>query len=96
MEVVVVKKNADFTEGRGPMLVDKIFDSMEAAEAYIAEQPGIYGSKQGKSRYGEWNGYSTTVMLVYGRENWKEIAEEQERQEALKKLTAREKELLGL
>lgn len=95
MEVVVVNKNADFTEGRGPMLVDKIFDSMEAAEAYISAQPGIYGSPQSKGKYG-WNGYSTKVMRVHGKENWKEIGEKQERQEALKKLTAREKELLGL
>lgn len=42
----VVTKNADFTEGRGPMLLDCVFLTIEAAEQYVEKQKGIYGSKQ--------------------------------------------------
>jgi hypothetical protein len=45
-EVFVVKKSSDFTEGRGPYLVDQIYDTQEAAEAYVRTQGGIFGSKQ--------------------------------------------------
>lgn len=42
----VVTKNSDFTEGRGPMLLDCVFSTIEAAERYVEKQKGIYGSKQ--------------------------------------------------
>lgn len=29
--VYIVRKNADQTEGRGPMVIDKVFDDLEAA-----------------------------------------------------------------
>jgi hypothetical protein len=44
--VAVVLKNADFIEGRGPMLLDSVFKSPEKAYDYIKTQEGIYGSKQ--------------------------------------------------
>lgn len=93
--VAIVLKNADFTEGRGPMVFDKVFDTVEHAEAYIATQPGIYGSKQGKGAYG-WNGYDVMRCEVYGGENWKEIMDKQLREEALKKLSPEERRVLGL
>lgn len=62
--VCVVLKNADFTEGRGPMLFHAVFSTPEKAREYVMSQDGIYGSKQGKSGYKtkdpniEWyNGY---------------------------------------
>lgn len=96
MQVAIVLKNADFTEGRGPMLLHKVFDTVENAEAYILLQPGIYGSKQGRSPYGGWNGYDVKVCEVYGGENWKEIMDKQLREEALKKLSPEERRVLGL
>lgn len=42
----VVTKNADRTEGRGPMLLDRVFSTIEAAERYVEKQEGIFGSKQ--------------------------------------------------
>lgn len=68
--VFVVFKNADFTEGRGPMLLHRIYETFELAEEYVLLQPGIYGTKQGSSgwqprpdfaapkREKNYNGYS--------------------------------------
>lgn len=44
--VFVVLKNADFTEGRGPMRLHKIFKTLDNAISYILAQNGVYGSKQ--------------------------------------------------
>lgn len=41
-----VLKNADFTEGRGPMVFHKVFKTLDSAVSYIMKQDGIYGSKQ--------------------------------------------------
>ena len=60
-------KNADFTEGRGPMLFHSVYDTFEAAEYFILNQDGIYGSKQGPSGYGDnekrksYNGYEILI-----------------------------------
>lgn len=94
--VAVVMKNADFTEGRGPMVLHKIFDKVEHAEEYISKQEGIYGSKQEKGKYG-WNGYSVSIMEVL-TDSDSVLREEEEiaRKRAMNKLTPRERELLGL
>ncbi|QIG73783.1 hypothetical protein PP935_gp008 [Rhizobium phage RHph_N34] len=49
--VFAVLKNADFTEGRGPMLLDKIFKDYIDADEYVMGQIGIYGSKQYRNPY---------------------------------------------
>lgn len=95
MQVAIVMKNADFTEGRGPMVFHKVFDTVENAEAYISLQPGIYGSQQRKDKYG-WNGYSVQVCQVYGGENWKQIMEDETKAAALRKLSHEERRVLGL
>lgn len=41
--VYVVKRNADMTEGRGPMVIDIIVDSLDLAKKYILSQTGIMG-----------------------------------------------------
>lgn len=61
-KVGVVLMNADWTEGRGPMLFHKVFESVEKAEDYVKKQEGIMGSKQYDSPrvYGNtlsYNGY---------------------------------------
>jgi hypothetical protein len=69
--VVIVLKNADFTEGRGPMLFDNVFSSMEKAEAYVDDKKvGIFGFEpdekfnfrlsvacKNSSQSGGWGGY---------------------------------------
>jgi hypothetical protein len=47
----VVLKNADFTEGRGPMLLDRLFHKFDNAVDYVMQQSGISGTKQGRSIY---------------------------------------------
>lgn len=70
MKVYVVRKNADFTEGRGPMLLHKIFSDAPLARAYVERQKGIYGSPQGLNKHYEeddeyhYNGYSIQGVKV--------------------------------
>lgn len=44
-EVYLVKKNADMTEGRGPMIVDSVWGNEEEAWAYANQQLGVMGRK---------------------------------------------------
>jgi hypothetical protein len=46
MKIYVVTKNADFTEGRGPMLYHSTYRSLEGARNYVKDHAGIYGSPQ--------------------------------------------------
>ena len=50
--IYIVMRNADFTEGRGPMTPDKIFIELSSAYNYIMTKTGIMGSAQGS--YGNW------------------------------------------
>lgn len=49
--VWVVMKNSDFTEGRGPMRVHRIFYYLYEAVDFVLSQDGIYGSKQSIRNY---------------------------------------------
>lgn len=72
----LVKKNADFTEGRGPMHFHKLFYHIEDAFNYIMKQDGVYGSVQrtnnysGISIYGKpycvsgFNGYDLNPVTI--------------------------------
>jgi len=68
--VWIVEKNADFTEGRGPMLFHKAFANEADAVAYIMDQAGIFGSKQnenfysGDSNYRSFNGYGLKHVFI--------------------------------
>lgn len=44
MLVYVVLKNADFTEGRGPMVFNKIFANQEDAKQYAFDNLNPYGN----------------------------------------------------
>lgn len=91
MEYVwVVKKNADFTEGRGPMRLHKIFAHESDARHWIMDQQGIYGSKQGVSSVGSnnYNGYSIEKFYVIP-----DIQELERAAERKKEIAAQIKEL---
>lgn len=45
-KVIAVLKNADITEGKGPMLLDKVFKGITNAFKYVEAQKGTYGSEQ--------------------------------------------------
>lgn len=42
-QVFVVFKNSDMTEGRGPMVIDSIFESYEKACDYMNTKDGVMG-----------------------------------------------------
>ena len=56
MQIWQTYRNADETEGRGPMVPDLAFLHKEHAERYIDEQPGVQGrrAKWSRSTYGDW------------------------------------------
>lgn len=64
----VVLRNADFTEGRGPMLLDCVFVRLKPAQDYVMGQAGIFGSTQrldkSFAKPGRWtyNGYEIIEM----------------------------------
>jgi len=74
--VCVILKNNDFTEGRGPMVVHKIYKNYDKAVSYILTQSGIMGSKQSSTNYvgvnisgspycvSGFNGYEIKIMTV--------------------------------
>jgi len=57
MEVYIVAKNADFTEGRGPMRFHKVFSAFKKADDYIMSCKGLFGSEQYKDKVYNWNDY---------------------------------------
>lgn len=74
--MAVVLKNADFTEGNGPMVFHKLFKYPEDAHDYVMSQEGIYGSEQyhqisyGINSVGElyhiqfYNGYNIILAKI--------------------------------
>lgn len=83
--VYVVKKNADFTEGRGPMMFHKVFVDEETAVDYIMDQDGVFGSPQCEqtSRYARggcraFNGYALEPAPVVTRDDLEKFAYLQE------------------
>lgn len=100
--IYIVSKNADFTEGRGPMLFDCAFTDGEVAISYVEDQDGIYGSPQKveRDKYGAFaygNGYDIKKVPLYNsKEEISRVREDKEKATALGKLTTREKRLLGL
>jgi len=99
--VYIVLKNADFTEGRGPMLLHTVFSDGEEAIKYVEKQKGIFGSPQnverGKGSYARANGYEIVEHDVFqSADDLLDRAIAFEREAALGKLTLRERRLLGL
>jgi len=101
--VFVVTKNTDFTEGRGPMMLHKVFASFDDAHKYIQDQEGIFGSAQSKAAdYGDkvttwsYNGYGIKKMQIMTYETAHEDYQKQLKQTALAKLTDEEKIALGV
>jgi hypothetical protein len=56
MKVFATYRNMDMTEGRGPMVIDKVFVHRPHAEAYIDTKQGVMGSYQKWSAqpHGDW------------------------------------------
>jgi hypothetical protein len=56
IKIYATYRNEDMTEGRGPMVIDKIFTKRKDAEDYIDNQSGVMGRKKiwSKEKYGDW------------------------------------------
>lgn len=103
--VFVVFRNADFTEGRGPMLVHSIYDSLELAQRYVMRCDGIFGSTQSLDpiRFNDddleiqyANGYLIREFVVRDALPLSRAEQAAMRTAALAKLTPEEIELLGI
>ena len=85
MNIFIVEKCSNFTDGHGPMLVDRIFENLEDARNYIMQCDGIFGSPQYKSDSSindngmlreYWNGYHIFEYQVIPKQpelekNWR-------------------------
>lgn len=87
-------KNQDMTEGKGPMVLDKVFMNENDAHTYINSQEGVFGRKPPElgwqnSRMGDWQVKPISVMEHL--EDSPEHAREEAIKRAYSKLTPEEK-----
>jgi hypothetical protein len=85
MNVFIVEKCSNFTDGNGPMFVHRIFENLEDARNYIMQCDGIFGSEQCMHRSRRldngllretWNGYDISEYDVIPKQpepekNWR-------------------------
>jgi hypothetical protein len=66
IKVWATYRNADMTEGRGPMILDKVFMEKDDANTYLLQQEGVMGRKPedeyGWRRMGDWQVKPLFVM----------------------------------
>jgi hypothetical protein len=96
MKIYQTYRNSDEIEGRGTMVSDLAFLHKEHAARYIDDQPGIMGrkGKWSQMEYGDWEIIEVNVIEdEFDPEEYKLI---KIRENALAKLTDKEKEALGL
>jgi|1185.fasta_scaffold212651_3 hypothetical protein len=98
--VYAVYRNQDMTEGRGPMVLDRLFADMDSAHQYANAQRGVMGRKPAS---GSWeteryaSDWETRTLPVFSS-----LAEESQwtqndtRARALNKLSPDERRVLGL
>jgi len=67
MIVYVVHRNSDTTEGKGPMVLDKIFQFLSDANNYVDDQPGVQGRRAqwSKETYGDWTVTPVEALNIY-------------------------------
>jgi hypothetical protein len=91
MEVFGVYRNSDMTEGRGPMVLDGIYESEAAACEYAGNQPGVMGLR------GPNTGWEVRRLKIITNEDLEqERRDENERAAVLARLSPRERRLLGI
>jgi|GEM_PF-6445564 len=98
-DVTAVYKNTDRTEGKGPMVLDRLFTSHSDAVEYVETQKGIYDVPVKTERgYSGWELRTTSVAESLDDVPDVLVAVERNRQiaAARAKLSPEERELLGL
>lgn len=97
--VYVVMRNSDFTEGRGPMVMDSLWMNAKDAVRY-AESIEPYGAKMEMGKYGAFAyGQFLEIKLQEVMDSYEDMTQKKEnelREKALAKLSDKEKKVLGL
>jgi hypothetical protein len=95
-KIFLAYRNADTTEGRGPMVIDKAFRHRNDALSYIDDKPGVMGrtAKWSQEKYGDWKVEEIVVYSNLTEANNFDF--DQAKAKALSKLTEDEKRILGL
>lgn len=96
MKVYMTFRNADTTEGRGPMVPDRCFTKLKDANDYIDLQSGVMGrkAKWSEQKHGDW--YVSEVNVYDSLGDAEHQRTEEIKRNALSKLSLEEKTLLGL
>lgn len=91
-------KNQDMIEGRGPMVLDKVFVQEEDANDYILQQSGVMGRKpepgHGWTRMGDWE--VKPLYILESLEDGPELEHQMAIKSGMAKLNAAERRALGL
>lgn len=95
--VFLVYKNSDMIEGRGLMVLDCVFSTLDAATQYANSKSGVMGRKPSANGWGEYGDWRVEECVVFddGSDVTK-IKEQKLRDKALAKLSDVEKKVLGL
>lgn len=98
--VYATYKNADDTEGRGPMVLDKIFFEKHDAYEYINQQSGVMGRTLVALRRDSWDGLGDwevkPLQIMQHLQDGEEYERQKARESGLAKLTGDERRALGL
>lgn len=88
-------RNADMTEGRGPMLLDKVFTKEEDAHAYTMTKDGVFGRKPADFGKTSWDGMGDwkvePIVVLDGLDDANEHDYEVNVRKAYQKLTEEER-----
>src|SRR3954451_13026482 len=91
-------RNIDMTEGRGPMVLDKVFTKEEEAQAYIMTKDGVMGRKPSNFGATSWDGMGgwkvEPIPVLDGLDDAHEYAHQVNVRKAYQKLTSEERKAI--
>jgi hypothetical protein len=93
MQVWATYRNSDMTEGKGHMVLDKVFMYEQDAHEYINDQPGVFGRRAEhgwqNTNLGDWQ--VKPLWIMEHLEDGVEYTRQQAIKRAYQKLTPEEK-----
>lgn len=96
MQVWATWRNSDMTEGKGPMVMDKIFMEQKDAHEYIDGQEGVFGRKPEhgwqNSDMGDWQ--VKPLFIMEHLQDGEDYEYQQAVQRAYSKLSPAEKKAI--
>lgn len=98
LTVYATYRNSDMTEGKGPMVLDKVFTDESDAQAYVDLQPGVMGRRPSDGwqnvKHGDWQ--VRPFQIMEHLDDGEEYERKQLIASANSKLTNAERKALGL